>query len=754
MKYQLTCLMIGATFLASFTPVQKEKTNSKSDIDQKVEALLAKMTLEEKAGQMTQVTLDVVSKGGMYDAKKEQDIDAAKLDTAILKYKLGSILNTGVYPLTREKWYDIMTKIQVANEKSRLKIPVLYGIDAIHGVNYTREATLFPQELAMAATWNPSLIEKGASITAYETRASAIPWTFSPVLDLGRQPLWSRFFETYGEDSYLVTQMGKAAIRGFQGNDIGNPEKISACLKHFYGYSASTSGKDRTPILLNERDLREIYLPPFAAAIKEGAMTVMINSSEIAGTPVHASYHVLTEVLKGELKFQGFAVTDWEDIIFLHNAHHVATSYKDAVRIAINAGIDMSMVPSDFKFTEYLIQLVNEKQIPMSRIDDAVRRILKVKYKLGLFNKMFYPLDQYPKFGSAEHADASYQAALECLTLLKNGDNILPLNKQDKYLVTGIGANSLNYLNGGWTHTWQGIETKYNTKGKKTTLEAIKEKIGEGNVKYIEGAGYDKDINTAKAVEMAADVKAIIVCLGENQSVEKPGDIEDLEMPEAQLNLVRELAKTGKPIVLVLTENRPRLIGKIEKLAAGILMAYLPGNEGGRAIAEVLFGDFNPCGKLPFTYPRTSGSIYHYDHKYTEEKDAFFGMNGFNPQFKFGTGLSYTSFEYDDLKVNPTLKGNDTLKISVKITNTGKIAGKEVAQLYVKDEVASITPPVKRLKGFQKISLNPGESKIVEFKITRTELAFVNEKLQWITEPGTFKIMVGNTSEKITYSDK
>jgi beta-glucosidase len=753
MKYKLSCLLLGTLFLSSFTPMQKEKANSKSEIDQKVEALLSKMTLEEKVGQMTQVTLDMVSQGALYDAKKDQKIDQAKLDTAIFKYKLGSILNTGVYALTRERWYEIMTKIQESVNKSRLKIPLLYGIDAIHGANYTIGATIFPQELAMAATWNPALVERGAAVSAYETRASAIPWTFSPVLDLGRQPLWSRFFETYGEDSYLVTQMGKAAIKGFQGNDMANPEKVAACLKHFYGYSASTSGKDRTPILLNERDLTEIYLPPFEAAIKAGAMTVMINSSEIAGTPVHASYHILTEILKNKLKFEGFAITDWEDIIFLHNAHHVATSYKDAVKIAINAGIDMSMVPTDFKFTEYLIQLVNEKEVPMSRIDDAVRRILKVKYKMGLFNKMFYEFEKYPNFAGPEHTEANYQAALECLTLLKN-DNALPLNKQDKYLVTGIGANSLNYLNGGWTHTWQGVETKYNTKGKKTTLEAIKEKIGEGNVKYVEGTDFSKDINTAKAVEEAANVKAIIICLGENQSVEKPGDIEDLELPEAQLNLVRELSKTGKPIILVLNFNRPRIISKIEKLATGVLMAYLPGNEGGRAITEVLFGDFNPCGKLPFTYPRSTGSIYQYDHKYTEEKDANFGMTGFNPLYKFGSGLSYTTFEYADLTLNEKMKGNDTLKITIKVTNTGKIAGKEVAQLYIKDEVASITPPVKRLKGFQKVSLAPGESKVLEFKITKKELAFVNEKLAWIVEPGTFKVMLGTQSQKFIYSDK
>lgn len=755
MKYKITLLLAGAALLSSYTEKKESADKPKSAIDLKVDALLAKMTLEEKAGEMTQLTLDMITKGAPYDAKKATAIDQAKLDTVILKWHVGSILNTGQYTLPREKWYEIMGKIQESTQKSRLKIPVLYGIDAIHGVNYTVGATLFPQELAMAATWNPALVEKGASITAYETRASAIPWTFSPVLDLGRNPLWSRFFETYGEDTYLATQMGNAAIKGYQGNDISHPEKISACLKHYVGYSASTSGKDRTPILLPERVLRESYLPPFAAAIKSGAQTVMVNSAEINGTPVHASYHILTEILKEELKFEGFAVSDWEDIIYLNTVHRVATSYKDAVRIAINAGIDMSMVPIDTKFTQYVIELVNEKQIPMSRIDDAVRRILKVKYNLGLFDNMFSKMNKFPKFGGAEHAQVSYEAALECLTLLKNTDNVLPLNKTSKYLVTGVAANSLNYLNGGWTHTWQGVETKYNTKGKKTILDAIKDKVGEANVKYVEGAGYDKDINTAQAAEDAKSVDYIIVCLGETQSVEKPGDIEDLELPEAQLNLVRELSKTGKPVIFVMAENRPRIISKIEGLASGILMAYLPGDEGGRAIAEVLFGDFNPCGKLPFTYPRATGSIYHYDHKLSEEKDTKFGMKGFNPQFQFGQGLSYTTFSYSDLEVSTEdMKGNDTLKISVKLTNTGKVAGKEAALFYIKDHFSSITPPVKKLKGFQKISLAPGESKKIEFKITKTDLAIVNEKLEWVTEPGTFHVSIGNQSQKISYSDK
>lgn len=751
-RTKVTFLCLVALLAGMFSCGKKnEKADNQSEA--KIDSLLSVMTLEEKAGEMTQLTLDYICKGKAFDENKEMVIDPVKLDSALLYYHVGSILNTGTYTLSREKWYELITQIQeVATKKSRLKIPVLYGVDAIHGATYTQGSTLFPQELALAATWDPTFAEKGGAITAYEVRGSGIPWNFSPVLDLGRQPLWSRYFETFGEDPYLATQMGDAMIKGYQGDNIASPDKVAACLKHYMGYSYSVSGKDRTPVLMPERLLREYYLVPFASAVKNGALTVMVNSTEINGTPVHANYHILTEILKEELKFEGFAVTDWEDIIMLNTVHRVAPTYKDAVAIAINAGIDMSMVPSDVKFHTYLVELVNEGRVPMSRIDDAVRRILRVKMKLGLFEKPVSDYNYYTKFGSKEYADVSYQAALECITLLKNEQTILPLAKEKKVLLTGVAANLLNPLNGAWTHTWQGVETKYNPTDKKTILQAVTDKVGEKNVIYVEGTGYDKDINTSKAVAAAKGVDVIIACLGEQPATEKVGDIEDLEMEEAQLNLVKELSKSGKPIVLVLTEDRPRLIRKIEPIVAAVVMAYLPGNEGGRALAEIIYGDFNPCGRLPFTYPKYSGSLVTYDHKLSEERDKYFQMNAFQPQYPFGFGLSYTTYAYSDLKLSKdTISVSDTLVVSVKVTNAGSRNGKEVVQLYTRDDYATITPSVKRLKRFSKIELKPSETKEVTFRISASDLGFVGNDHKWITEPGSFGVMIQDLKGSFYY---
>ena len=748
----ISYLLTGTLIIGMLSCTKKTET-VQNQTEAKIDSLLSVMTIEEKAGEMTQLTLDFICEGKPFDGNKETVINTVMLDSAILHYHVGSILNTGNYTLSREKWYEIITQIQdVATKKTRLKIPVLYGVDAIHGATYTKGSTLFPQELALAATWDPSFAEQMGSITAYEVRSSGIPWNFSPVLDLGRQPLWSRFFETFGEDPYLVSQMGNGIVKGYQGNDVSNPEKVAACLKHYMGYSFSTSGKDRTPILMPERLMREYYLVPFENAIKNGAMTVMVNSSEINGTPVHANYHILTEILKDELKFEGFAVTDWEDIIMLNTIHKIAPTYKDAIAISINAGIDMSMVPSDMQFHKYLVELIKEGRIPMSRIDDAVRRILRVKFKVGIFEKPMYDFNYYTKFGSKEFTDINYKAALECITLLKNEKNILPIVRERKVLVTGVAANSLNALNGAWTHTWQGVEAKHNPIDKKTILQAISDKVGEKNVVYVEGTSYDADINTSKAVAAAKGGDIVIACLGELPATEKVGDIEDLEMEEAQLNLVKELSKTGKPIVLILAEDRPRLIRKIEPLVSAIIMAYLPGNEGGRAIAEVVYGDFNPCGKLPFTYPRFSGSLVTYDHKLSEKRDKDFGMNAFNPQFEFGSGLSYTSFAYSDLKINKdTISDSDTLSISITITNSGSRVGKEVVQLYIRDDFASITPSVKRLKRFSKIELKPSESKVVVFTITKNELGFVGDDTKWITEPGSFTVLIKDLKGSFVY---
>lgn len=723
----------------------------KNDLESKIDHLLNQMTLEEKVGQMTQLNLDVVCKGEVFKLIEPIQIDSVKLHKAIIQYNVGSIFNCGGHTLTREQWKEIITSIQhTATQKTRLKIPIIYGIDAIHGVNYTVGATLFPQELAQAATWNPELVRQSTAITAYEVRASGSTWNFSPVLDLGRQPLWSRFFETYGEDVFLAKNMAKAAINGYEGDDISNPEKVAACCKHFLGYSFPLSGKDRTPAWIDERNLREYFLPTFAEAIKAGAHSVMVNSGEINGIPVHANYDILTKLLKLELNFQGIAVTDWEDIIKLNSVHHVAVSVKDAVKIAVNAGVDMSMVPNDFSFADFLIELVNEKQVDMSRIDDAVRRILRVKFRLGLFEKPIPDFDYYKKFGSDEFSNISFQTALEGMTLLKNEKNILPLSKNEKILITGPAANLLNILNGSWTHTWQGVDSTYNTKGKKTILQAIQEKIGRDKVIFVEGVSLDKEINIDKAVEAAKKVKAVIICLGEIPCTEKPGDIEDLTLPKAQINLVKKISETGTPIIFVMVFNRPRIINEIEPLARGIVMTYLPGDEGGRAIASTIFGENNPSGKLPFTYPKFSGSILHYDRKYAEEDDAYFGKNGYTPQWDFGFGLSYTNFEYSDLKLNKdTISQNDTLIVSVLVKNIGKVNGKEVVQLYVSDLFASITPSVKRLRGFEKINLSSGEENLVSFKITSDDLAFVGLNNQWRVEEGEFEIKIDALSQRM-----
>jgi beta-glucosidase len=742
-------------FVLLFLSVSVSKAQqSKEDIEKKIDALLASMTTEEKAGQMTQLTLDYVCQGKFFDGNKEMKIDPARLDSALLKYHVGSILNTGSYTLTRDNWYELIQNIQtVATNKTRLKIPVLYGIDAIHGANYTVGATLFPQELAQAATWNTSLVEQAGAVTAYEVRASAIPWNFSPVLDLGRQPLWSRFFETYGEDPYLASLMGEACVKGYQGKDISHPEKVAACLKHYMAYSASYTGKDRTPIAMSERMLREYYLVPFAKAIENGALTVMVNSGEINGKPVHIDHHILTDILKTELKFEGFAVTDWEDIIFLTKRHRVAATYKDAIAMAINAGVDMSMVPLEVDFTKSLVELIKEGKIPMTRIDDAVRRILRVKYRLGLFQHPYYEKNSYKKFGSAEFTQINFQAASEALTLLKNTNNILPLAKGKKILLTGAAANSLTPLNGAWTHTWQGLAEKYNPKDKQTVYQALQAKLGAGNVVYVEGTSYDKDINTAEAVKQAANVDYIVVCLAEKPGTEKDGDIHDLNLDKAQQEFVKALSKTGKPIVFVMAFDRPRLIVEIEPFASGIIMAYLPGNEGGRAIADVLYGDVNPSGKLPFSYPKYPNALNTYDYKSTEDVAPGQYM-GVDFQYPFGAGLSYTTFAYADLKLSTDKwKGNDSLTVTVKVTNTGTKEGKEVVQLYTRDEFASITPSVKRLKGFQKINLKAGESKIVTFKLHRKDLGFVNSDNKWITEPGDFTVMVGGLSKGFLLAD-
>ena len=715
--------------------------NDTASIDKKVNEILSKMTLEEKVGQMTQVTLAVVSKGPVMNPTMPQQIDLSKLKDAILKYHVGSILNVINHAYTRDHWYQIQEQIQSVASESRLRIPILFGIDAIHGVNYTLGATLFPQEIGMTATWNPSLVEKNAAITAYETRASAIPWVFSPVLGLGRQPAWPRFYETLGEDVFLAKTMGSAIIKGYQGNNISSKYKVASCMKHYMGYSFPLTGKDRTPAWIPEVYLRNYFLPPFEAAVKAGSPTLMINSSIVNGIPVHASHHILTDILRNELHFKGVAVSDWADIEKLYKTYHYASSEKEAVKIAVMAGVDMSMVPYDFSFEKYLTELVKEGQVPMWRINQAVRRILKVKLELGLFDHPFYPEKDYPDFASVASQKENLLSAEESVTLLKNQNNVLPLPKKNiKILVTGFGANSMETLNGGWSYNWQGTQTDKFDKGKNTILKAIQEKIGKENVLYSDGTLFNKSINDQQTLKMAQQADYIVLCLGEMAYAETPGNINDLYLPDNQAKFAKELAETGKPVILVLTEGRPRLISKFAGRMKGIVMAYLPGNQGGNAIANILFGDVNPSGKLPFTYPKYPNSLETYDYSYAEQDE-----HDYNPQFPFGFGLSYTSFSFSNLKLSAdTISGNQKLTISVDVKNTGKREGKEVVQLYIGDLYASIIPPVRQLKGFDKIDLHPGETKTVNFFIDKQDLSFVNANLKRVTEPGTFKITIAN----------
>lgn len=729
---------IGIFFITSTLHAQ-------SNVD--IDALIAKMTIEEKVGQMTQLNLDVVCEGGIYNLVEPHHIEPAKLHKALVEYHVGSILNCGGHAYGLDQWHTIINTIQqVATTETRLKIPVIYGIDAIHGANYTLGSTLFPQPLAQAASWNTDMVKRGGEITAYEVRATGIPWNFSPVLDLGRDPRWSRLFETYGEDVLLATEMGLATIEGYQGNNLADAYHVAACMKHFLGYSMPRTGKDRTPVYIDEIQLREYFLPTFQAAINAGAATVMINSGELNGIPVHADKKILTDLLRSELGFKGVAVTDWEDIMKLNNIHMVAPTLKDAVYMAIEAGIDMCMVPNDYDFTILLTELVKEGKISEARLDVSVKRILELKKQLGLFEQPFTPANtDYKKFGSAEFARAAQNMAEESITLLKNNNQTLPIKPETKIFVTGPAANSMTYLNGAWTRTWQGTDTIWNDQSKYT----IREALNAATTTFIASDNLSDASVREKMLAAAKASDVIIICLGEKPSTEKVGDIDALTMPDNQQQLVGLLKSVGKPIVLVLVENRPLIVNDIEPLCDAIVLAYEPGDYGGLALANIIYGKVNPSGKLPFTYPRHEASLLWYDHKHTETLDQTFGRKAFNPQWEFGYGLSYTTFQYSNLKISNDTLSTGNLQISVDVTNTGTSAGKEVVQLYIADRYASITPSVKRLRGFEKVEIKPGATHIVTFTISAKDLAFVGRDEQWMSEAGWFDIMLG--SEKSSF---
>ncbi len=745
MKHIVMLFFIVFFFLSASSIRSEAAKNSKHSLNEKVKNILSKMSLEEKIGQMTQLTIQAVS---VTQGPDKGSLDMKKLEEAIVKYHIGSILNVYDSSLSVEDWNKLITTIQdIAINQTRLKIPIIYGIDAIHGASYTIGATLFPQAINMAATFNPELVKKEGKITALEVRASGIPWIFYPGMDLGRQPLWSRIYETFGEDVYLASQMGKSYIVGAQGNNIGAPNKVATCLKHYAGYSFPVDGKDRTPAWIPDRMMQEYFLPPFKAGVQAGAATVMVNSSEVNGIPGNSNYNLLTKVLRNEMKFKGFVVSDWGDIEHLYTKYRVASSPEEAVKMAVMAGIDMSMVPSDFSFYDLLLKLVKEGKVPISRINQAVSRILKVKFMLGLFNNPYPDKNLKKQFASDSSRAINLEAAEESITLVKNENNILPLSKNSKVLVTGPTADKLSTLNGGWTITWQGDVESLNPKNELTPLEAIQDKIGKGNVTYLPGCSIDSLIDVDSAVKAAKNVDAVILCLGENTYAETPGNINHLTLDEAQIKLTKALIPTGKPIVLIMLEGRPRIINKIVPGSNAILIAFLPGMEGGKALANIIFGDVNPSAKLPITYPRYTGAIYHYDYIPAEIE----GGNTYNPQWNFGYGLSYTKFTYSDLKLNKeTIKKDDSIIVSVKVTNSGTVPGKEVVELYLRDLYASVTRPVMQLKGFNKLLLQPGQVQVVKFVIKPEQMSFIGRDNKRIIEPGNFVVTVGNLSKEFT----
>jgi len=740
-----------------------------TDADKKAAEIVSKMTLAEKIGQMSQIAIDVVCKGQDTPPTTTLELDMEKLREAIVDYHVGSILNApNTRARTPEWWSNIISQIQqVATNETRVKVPIIYGLDQIHGATYTAGSTMFPQEVNLAASWNPVHARKMGEITAYETRASNVPWTFSPVLDLGPDPRFPRQYEGFGEDPYIASVLGYELIKGIEGDDnnIGHPHKIAANMKHFLGYGVPISGKDRTPAYIPMNVLLEYHVPAFQAAIDAGVHTVMLNSGIINNEPVHASYELSTRLLRDVMGFQGMIVTDWEDINKLYNRDKMVPTIKEAIKAGINAGIDMSMIPYDYKqFCTLLTELVEEGEVPMSRIDDAATRVVAVKLKLNLFDVPNTLSKDYPEFNSKEFQKASYDAAAESMTLLKNEGNVLPLKKGSKILVTGPNAVSLRSLNGGWTFSWQGEKIDEFADNYNNLLQAIQEKYGKENVTYVPGVSYTKETQWAteykdrfdEAVAAARNADYVILCLGENSYCEKPGDLDDLYLNDLQTELAKEVLKAGKKTILVLSEGRPRVISKFSSQVDAIVQTYLPGIYGAEALADVLAGDVNPSGKLPYTYPAFPNSLIPYYHKHAEEQvntDSAYNYEGdYNFEYPFGHGLSYTTFTYSNAKINTnqqSLGSSNEIVITVDVTNSGNIAGKEAVQLYSSDLFASLIPDVKRLRRFEKVELNAGETKTVTFKLTQNDLSFINLENKRVVEPGDFEFQIGASSADI-----
>lgn len=752
-----------ATTLGIVSGVQAQD----NEINKRAADIVSKMTLAEKVEQTAQISIDLVTKGEDTPPTSTLEIDMDKLREAIVKYHVGSILNSpNTRARTPEWWTKAVEQMQsVAMNETRAKVPIIYGLDQIHGATYTAGSTMFPQEITVAASWNPQHARKMGEITAYETRASNVPWNFSPVLDLGLDPRFPRQYEGFGEDPYIGAVFGRELIKGYEGDDnnIANPTKVAACMKHFLGYSAPISGKDRTPAYIPENVLLEYHVPPFQAAIDAGVHTVMLNSGIVNNEPVHASYKLMTKLLREDMGFQGMIVTDWEDINKLYNRDKMVTSIKEAIKAGINAGIDMSMIPIAYKeYCELLMELVNEGEVPMSRLDDAATRVVALKLKLNLFDVPNTYRKDYPEFNSQAYQQASYDAAADGITLLKNGGNVLPLQKNAKILVTGPNAVSKRSLNGGWTFSWQGEKIDEFADQYLNILDAMQKKFGKNNVSYVPGVSYTDETKWdtehkdrfEEAIATAKNVDYIVLCLGENSYCEKPGDLNDLYLNELQTELAQEMLKLNKKVILVLSEGRPRLISKFSSKLDAIVQTYLPGIYGADALVDILAGDVNPSGKLPYTYPAFPNSLVPYYHKYAEEQentDAAYNYEGdYNFEYPFGYGISYTTFAYSSLKINKSelpVDSDEDILVSIDVTNTGNREGKEVVQLYSSDLYASLTPDVKRLRRFEKIALKAGETKTVTFKLNVNDLSFINLDNKRVVEPGDFIFQVGASSD-------
>ncbi|MFH6767258.1 glycoside hydrolase family 3 N-terminal domain-containing protein [Gaetbulibacter aquiaggeris] len=742
--------------LSSLSCSKKEKELSSLNehdtvIEEKVEQLLAKMTLQEKVSQMVNIGLPSLLKGDYWDERDSTVFAPKKFHKFITKYAVGSIHNTPGYLLGSKEWYKIVKEIQdSALTKTRLGIPLIYGIDNIHGANYVKESVLFPQQIALAATWNIELSRMNGKITAYESRAASLPWNFNPNIDVAMNPLWGRIAESFGEDPYLISEMGLAYMNGSQTDDLTNPESCAVCLKHFVGYGAGRNGKDRANALIPENSLRQYFLPPFERAIKEGAASVMISSNAVNSIPCHINKYYITDILKGELGFKGVVISDFSDVDFLTEVHEITSDKREATKLAVNAGVDVLMNPYDIDVVDYIVEMVESNEISIDRINDAVTRVLRLKFQLNLFEKPYNNPEDFPDLGSEKHIAENYNTAAEAITLLKNDENILPLKPGKKILVTGYAAHSTNILNGAWSRTFLGRDTQYNDPTKLSIFDAIKKEVGDTNVEFVEGTDYTEDINTSSAASKAKKADYIVVCIGEIPATEKPSDINELEVPEIQQELVKKLAVYNKPIILVMVQGRPRIIRDIEPLSKAIVMAYLPGEEGGRAISDVLFGHINPSGKLPYTYPLYSGNALTYYHKKADIRDITWAYNGFYTQYEFGHGLSYTTFKYSNVKMDKdTITGSQELKIAVNIKNTGNAEGKEVVQLYAKDLWASLAPDSKRLIRFEKINLKPGESKTVSWTIDKDDFKFVGINNKWIVEAGEFELQIGGNPKEL-----